>query len=145
MTDDSCFICRKHRGEIEIPGGTLFEDEHVVVTRPLGIEYPAYLMLDTRRHVWQLADLTVAESEAVGRTISRTAWALRSVCGVVHVYSFFLADGVPHAHFHVVGRYAGTPRMFWGRSVTGWPDAPRVSGQELEAMAGRFREALTQS
>lgn len=73
MTDDSCFICRKHRGEIEIPGGTLFEDEHVVVTRPLGIEYPAYLMLDTRRHVWQLADLTVAESEAVGRTISRTA------------------------------------------------------------------------
>lgn len=141
MTDD-CFICRKHRGQIEIPGGLLFEDDLVVVSRPANIDYPAYLMLDTRRHVWELADLTAVESEAVGRTVSRMARALRDICGVVHVYSFFLADAVPHAHFHIVGRYPGTPTEFWGRSVTDWPGAPRAALEELEALAVRLRHAL---
>jgi len=139
---DDCFICRKHQGQIRIPGGLLFEDEWVVVSRPANINYLAYLMLDTRRHVWELADLTTIESEAIGRTVSRMARALRDVCGVVHVYSFFLADAVPHAHFHVVGRYPGTPGEFWGRSVTDWPGAPRATLTELEALAGRLRHAL---
>ena len=141
MVDD-CFICRKHRRQIEIPGGLLLADELVVVTRPANIDYPAYLMLDTTRHVWELADLTTLESEAVGRTVSRMARALRDVCGVVHLYSFFLADGVPHAHFHVVGRYPGTPAEFWGRTVTQWPGAPRATLEELEALADRLRQAL---
>ena len=64
--DDDCFICRKHPGQIEIPGGLHFEDEQVVVSRPANIDYPTYLMLGTRRHVWEPADLTTIESEAVG-------------------------------------------------------------------------------
>jgi len=142
---DDCFICRKHQGQIEIPGGLLFEDEQVIVSRPANVDYPAYLMLDTRRHVWELADLTTVESEAVGRTVSRMARALRDVCGVVHVYSFFLADGVPHAHFHVVGRYPATPPEFWGRRVTEWPGAPRATLGQLEELADRLRHALAHS
>ena len=142
MTDD-CFVCRKHRGEVPIPGGVLYEDDLVSATFPDGATYPAHVMLDTRSHVAELADLTVAEAEAVGRGVSRLALALRGVCRVEHVYSFVIGDGgVPHLHVHVIGRFPGTPREFWGHAVTRWPDAPRATGGERETLAARLRAFL---
>lgn len=139
---DDCFVCRKHRGEVTVAGGVLYEDDLVLATRPAGATYPAHLMLDTRRHVGELADLTVAEAEAVGRAVRRLAQALREVCGVEHVYLSVFGDAVPHVHVHVVGRYPGTPKEYWGRDVTRWPEAPRASDDELAAEADRLRALL---
>jgi histidine triad (HIT) family protein len=56
-----CFICRKHRGEIVIPGGAIYEDD-IVYAGHLRIDtYPAYsgyLMAETKRHTPGLAELT---------------------------------------------------------------------------------------
>ena len=30
--DPTCFVCRKHRGEIDLPGGVLYEDDLVCAT-----------------------------------------------------------------------------------------------------------------
>ncbi len=56
-----------------------------------------------------------------------------------HVYSFFIGDGVPHVHIHVIGRYAGAPREFWGPKVDEWPGAPRGTEPEIARVAGRVQ------
>jgi histidine triad (HIT) family protein len=49
--------------------------------------------------------------------VARTARALKAVVGAEHVYSFVLGHHVPHLHIHVLPRYPGAPREFWGTRV----------------------------
>lgn len=65
MAQEECFVCRKHRGELVIPGGAIFEDEMVYVgsSRPDddGITYLGYSFVEPKRHTPTLADLTDEE------------------------------------------------------------------------------------
>jgi diadenosine tetraphosphate (Ap4A) HIT family hydrolase len=63
----------------------------------------------------------------------------------VHIYSFVMGDHVPHLHVHLVPRYPGTPREYWGVRVSEWPNAPRGGVGEIDAVCGRLREALADS
>jgi histidine triad (HIT) family protein len=60
-----CFICRKHKGEIVIPGGAIYEDD-IVYAGHVRIDtypaYPGYLMAETKRHTPGPADLTSQEA-----------------------------------------------------------------------------------
>jgi diadenosine tetraphosphate (Ap4A) HIT family hydrolase len=62
--------------------------------------------------------------------------------GVEHVYSFVIGDGVPHVHVHVIGRYPGAPRAYWGPKVDEWPKAPRGGAIEIKEVAARIRTFL---
>jgi hypothetical protein len=45
---DDCLICRKHRGEISIPGGVVYEDDLVVASHSLIAEGEAESYRDIR-------------------------------------------------------------------------------------------------
>ncbi len=65
-TDPGCLVCRKHAGEIAIPGGAIFENELIFISHaPLWGEekehYLGHLFVETKRHVAELADLTDEE------------------------------------------------------------------------------------
>jgi len=45
-------------------------------------------------------------------------------------------------HVHVIGRYRGTPREYWGTRVDEWPGARRGREAEIEQVAVRIRDAL---
>src|SRR3970040_1339326 len=115
MTDPrpaDCFICRKHRGEVSIPGGAIYQDDRLYVGHaqlPEGKTtcYLGWIIVETKRHVPELADLTDAEAQALGLMVSRVSRALMASEKAEHVYSFFLGDGVKHVHLHVVPRYPG--------------------------------------
>jgi len=71
-----CFVCRKHRGEISIPGGAIYEDDlvyasHVQIPEGQATAYLGYLMVEPRRHAAGLADLTDAEAQAMGLMVAR--------------------------------------------------------------------------
>lgn len=144
---DTCFICRKHRGEIESPGGAVYEDDLVFAGHafiPDGKEsaYLGMLLLEPRRHVANWIELSDAEGEALGRAAARLSRALASVCRAEHVYSFVLGHSVDHLHMFLVPRYPGTPRAFWGLNVDDWPDAPRGGKEEIEKLCEKLRAAL---
>ena len=46
---------------------------------------------------------------------------------------------VPHVHIHVIGRYPGAPREYWGPKVDEWPDAPKGDETAIAALAERIR------
>lgn len=142
LTD--CVVCQKHRGKRPLAGGIIFENELILISHAqlFGDEkdhYLGHLFIETKRHVPGLADLTEEEAAAVGIFTSRMAGALLHTFEMVHVYSFVIGDGAPHFHVHVIGRYVGAPREFWGSKVDDWPGAPRGGEAEIQGVCEALR------
>jgi len=148
-TTSECLVCRKHRGEITVHGGIIFENDLISISHAqlFGEEkdhYLGHVFVEAKRHVPELADLTVQEAQIIGLYVSRVAKALLQTEGMEHVYSFFIGDGVPHVHVHVIGRYPGAPREYWGSKVDDWPGAPRGGVAEIAQVAARLRAYLNE-
>jgi diadenosine tetraphosphate (Ap4A) HIT family hydrolase len=139
-----CFICRKHRGQIVVPGGTIIEDDllsadHAQIRPGQTTAYLGYLMAEPKRHVPGLEGLTDEEAQALGLWTARLSRALVATEGADHVYAFVMGDAVPHVHVHVVARYPGAPEEFRGPRVDEWPQAPRGGAAEIDALCARLR------
>ncbi len=104
--------------------------------------YLGYLMVETKRHTPGLADLTNDEAQAVGLLVTRVSRALKACTTAEHVYEFVLGHDVPHLHIHVLPRYPGAPREYWGTRTNEWPDAPRGGEMEIAALCERIRAYL---
>ncbi len=147
MFSPDCFVCRKHRGAEKVPGGAIFENELVYVSHAhLGpnetTHYLGHLFVEPKRHVPELGDLSAEEASEIGLRTSIAARALQEVCAVEHVYSFVIGDHVPHIHVHVIGRYSGAPKAFWGPKVDEWPGAPRGDEEEIAGLAQKLKHYL---
>lgn len=142
-----CFVCRKHRGEVSMPGATIYEDHlvyagHAQIREGQTTAYLGYLMAEPKRHVPELSDLTDDEAKALGLLVAHLSRALTVREGAEHVYAFVIGDKVPHVHVHIVPRYPGAPRKYWGVHVDEWPDAPHGGPQEIETICSRLRVHL---
>jgi histidine triad (HIT) family protein len=145
-----CFVCAKHRGDLDVPGGFVWEDELVVATHRILIEpngdtvedvYLGHVLVEPRRHAPELGDLADAEAAALGVASARLSRALLSVLSAEHVYAAIVGDRVPHLHLHLLPRYSGTPREYWWDRVDEWPDAPRGDASAVDRLVGRLRRA----
>lgn len=152
MDGPDCLVCRKHRerGPL-VPGGFVGEDDLVLVSHAapaevLGREgttaYLGQLFVEPRRHAPGLADLTDAESRAVGWWCAQASRALRDAAGAEHVYAAVFGDGVAHLHVHLLPRFPGTPREYWWTRVDEWPQARRGDIEEIGAFARELRAGL---
>ena len=70
-TTTECLVCRKHRGEIAVSGGIIFEDDLISISHAqlFGEEkdhYLGHVFVESKRHVPELADLTEQEAQAIG-------------------------------------------------------------------------------
>ncbi len=147
QSSTDCFICRKHRGELFVPGGFIYKDESVHAMHFFPVEGPTYLgylMVESNRHVPGLAELTDAEAQAAGLVVARLSRALKVTEGAEHVYAFVLGHHIPHLHIHVAARYPGTPREYWGTSIGEWPDGPQGGDEEIARVSERLRKYLEQ-
>jgi diadenosine tetraphosphate (Ap4A) HIT family hydrolase len=144
-----CLVCRKHRGEVTAPGGLIFTNNlisiyHAQIWGEEKDHYLGHIFVESNRHIPELADLTEQEAQAIGLYVSRVAKALLQTEGMEHVYSFYIGDGVPHVHIHVIGRRPGAPREYWGAKVDDWPGAPRGGEAEIAPVAARLRAYLAE-
>lgn len=140
-----CLVCDRHSGAVGVPGGAIYEDELVYVGHagmiPAGADevYLGWVLVEPKRHLHGLADLHSDEAERIGLLQSVVARSLVDVQDAEHVYSFVLGHHVPHLHVHLLPRYPGTPREYWGTRVDEWPDAPTGGEDEVARLADRLR------
>jgi histidine triad (HIT) family protein len=142
-----CLICRKRRGQVGIPGGAVYQDHllcagHAQILDGQATAYLGYLMVEPKRHVARLAGLNEEEAAGLGRLVSRLSRALQASESAEHVYAIVLGDRVPHLHIHLVPRYPGAPRQYWGVHVDEWPGAPHGGPEEMAALCERIRARL---
>jgi histidine triad (HIT) family protein len=147
-TGPDCFVCRKHRGETDALGVAIYEDallyaDHAAILPDADTAYLGYLMLEPKRHVPGLDGLNDEEAAALGRMAARLSRALKEVVGAEHVYAFVLGHHVPHLHVHLVARYSGAPREYWGVHVDEWPGAPRGDAAAIAELCDRLRRYLS--
>lgn len=143
----NCRVCQKHRGEIVIPGGAIYENDLIFISHalPYGEEkehYLGHIFIESKRHIPELADLHEEEARQIGLFSMRISRALMDCLGMEHVYSFVIGDGVAHVHIHLIGRYPGAPREFWGVHVDEWQQAPKGGPQEIQRITEQLRDYL---
>lgn len=84
MDNHECFICKKHKGEIQITGGAIFEDDIVYVGHIGSNEktvYLGYLIIDLKRHVSGLGEMTDREARTIGEILNQVSKALKVTRG----------------------------------------------------------------
>ncbi len=147
MSDTGCFVCEKHRGRIDVPGGCLFEDElvystHGIIQPGKTRDYLGTLFVEPKRHVPGIAELTDAEAERIGRLSSRLARALKQTGDVDHTYVHVWGHHVAHLHVWIVPRYRGTPAEFLPMQMAEWTGAPTGDAHEIADLCSRIRLCL---
>ena len=73
---NDCFICNKHAGKIETAGHVIYENDYVYVghiDRNGNPNYLGHIMIDLKRHVPTLAEMTVDEAQAFGLTMAKVS------------------------------------------------------------------------
>ena len=132
MSTTECLICNKHKDtQFEIYRNEFLVINHFVPKPESDSNYLGYYMIESRRHFKGIYDSEQAEAEAIGRAQRALSIAVKAALDCEHVYFFVLGDGIPHLHIHVVAKYKGAPREYWGPKVDEWPDAPRGGINEV--------------
>ena len=144
---EDCLICREQRGDVELPGGPLWDGTHVVAFHVPPIEenprpYLGHLLLTPRRHVPGLEDLSDEEAATLGLAMARLARAMRATLDLERVYSAVIGHHVPHLHVHLVPRYSGTPAEVTWVAVDEWEGSPRGDAPEIAELVERLREKI---
>jgi len=145
-----CYICRKHRGDVEVPGGVIYEDDllyasHAQIREGETKAFLGTVFIEPKRHADGIEDLTEEEAAAVGRLARRLSRALKTVTMADSIYAFRFGHHVPHLHLALVARHPGTPREYWGTKVDEWPEAPYGDAEEITRLCDRIRLALDSS
>jgi histidine triad (HIT) family protein len=142
---DPCPFCERARDPSAVLGGVLLENSQFLATlwaEGAGPTYLGQVVVQTRRHVPTLAELTPSEGVAIGPFLQRLASALGEAVRPELVYLDCYMEVVRHVHLFLTPRYPGTPREYWRLGVVDWPEAPRGDRAEVEALAERIRSAL---
>ena len=142
-----CFVCEKHLGRLELPGGELYRDDlvyasHGIIQEGKQRAYLGTLFVEPLRHVSGVAELSDAEAERIGLVSTRLARALKESEKAEHVYVFVLGHHVDHLHVWLVPRYPGTPPEYWPMRLAEWPDARLGGADEIGALCERIRPRL---
>ena len=147
---DDCFVCRKHRREIEPPGGAIHEDDSLFISHGFTLDqqvahYLGHILVEPKRHIPGLDDLTDEEAQQIGLYTTRLGRALKEIVQAEHIYLFVLGHHVDHLHLHLFPRYPGAPREYWGLRVDEWPDAPKGNATDIGKLCDQLRAYLQQS
>jgi diadenosine tetraphosphate (Ap4A) HIT family hydrolase len=135
-----------------MPGRLIYSDEWVYASHAhagdIGMadadtpQYLGWVTVETRRHIPELGDMNDLEAQRFGWLMARASRAILAATHAEHVYAFVLGHGVPHLHMHLIPRYAGTPREYWGQRVDEWPDAPHGDLGQIADLCERIRSLL---
>ena len=136
-------MCREVSGEIELPGGLLWESELVVGFHvpPLLEPEPqlGHLLLVPRRHADTWADLNHEEASQIGIAAATLGDALRNATNAERLYSAVIGHHSAHFHLHLFPRYPGTPSEFSWTECDEWSGSPRGGANEIDTFVQQVR------
>ncbi|HEX3615914.1 MAG TPA: HIT family protein [Solirubrobacteraceae bacterium] len=143
---NSCDVCRELNGDVDLPGGFLWECELAVGFHvpPLLEPEPqlGHLLIAPRRHADTWADLTQSEAAQIGVAAAKLGAALRQETRAERLYSAVIGHHSAHFHLHLFPRYPGTPPEFSWTQCEDWSGSPRGGADRIAAFVEQLRTAL---
>ncbi|HEU5089258.1 MAG TPA: HIT family protein [Roseiflexaceae bacterium] len=153
MSYEPCLTCRTLAGEINPPGGIVYDDSLWVVflaQRPIYVAGQGFIAL--KRHCEVIGELTDAEAVALGRLVRLTARAYERAMQPVRVHFGLYAESVKHLHLHITPRMAYMPAGNIPLTIIGrWYALlarlglrKPVPDEQVATLAGRLRTAFAE-
>jgi diadenosine tetraphosphate (Ap4A) HIT family hydrolase len=139
MTDANCLICRRQQSA---DPATVFENELWLARHSQETNILGYLILEPKRHFLDLAESTDEESASFGKVMRQLVASVKKVVKPERVYTFTLAEVVPHFHVHIVPRAEALPRAFRGRGILSYPLQPAASQALVESTCNSLKSRL---
>jgi len=141
-----CHFCERIRNASRLADRLVCEDEFFHVSPQANDDGPTLLgdlILQTKRHVPDLGELSQAEAAALGPLIARLSRALKECTGASWTYCFAFLEGYRHVHVSILSRYPGLPKEFVRLDLGKWPEAPRGSPERVAELCRRLGDALS--
>ena len=140
----SCVTCKVNAGRIQLTGGVILATEHWQAEHGIDRLVRGYVVLKSRRHVHEAADLLPEESASLGPTLQTLLRAMRTALAPERVYVCSFAETVHHLHFHLIPRYGDMPALGPGLLSDLFAGRWGCTDAEVEDAAVRIRVALTE-
>lgn len=108
--DLNCLSCDITSGKITPPGGILFENELITISHSIPpAQSKGFMIVQPKRHVEHIADLTEEESIEMAKAIRVTSNCLMRVLTPEKIYVCSFGETVKHVHFYVIPRLKVMP------------------------------------
>lgn len=140
----NCLSCNMISGKEKPPGGILFKNELITVAHSIPpAQCKGFMIVQPKRHVEHIAELTEEEIVEIAKAIRNTAKAIKKILNPEKVYTTSFGESVKHVHFYVIPRMKGMPAkgvatldeiLYEGK----W----RCSNKEAEEVAVKIKEML---
>jgi histidine triad (HIT) family protein len=140
-----CPFCERQERRGDLAERTVYEDELYLVAHQVADTGPSALgvvLLQTKRHVPDLASLTAREAARLGTVVSKVSRALHACSGAAWTYCFGFTEAYRHVHLVIAARYPDLPRRYVRLAFADWPGAPRGDRRQVAELCLRLREAI---
>ena len=108
--NSDCLSCNVRDGKVKTPGGMFFENEFITITHSIPpAQCKGFLIVQSKRHVEHLAELTEEEALEIARGIMRASKSLEKVLTPEKIYTCSFGETVKHVHFYVIPRSKEMP------------------------------------
>ncbi len=144
MTTSSCAICQRQSERSLNPNLVVWETDDWLLRHSLETTIVGYLVLESKRHFLDLSEATQTECEGLPFMLKSATSALRRVAEAERVYTYTLAEVVPHYHVHMVPRTSSMPRAYRGRGILQFPTSPSADAALAESMSLRLKRHIRQ-
>ena len=137
-----CMFCERLRNPSELADCMVYEDELFHVSHQVNEEGQTYLgsvIIQTRRHVHDLAELTEEEASKLGSLITRSSRALKNCTGASWTYAESFLERYQHVHVIITARYPGMPKEYIRLAIRKWPDAPKGARADVVELSRKLR------
>ena len=137
MSDNCTFCLRDFKGNYVVVENDNWLVRHSEETNILG-----YFILQPKRHILDLAEASEKECMDYAILLKTLMACVKKITQCKRVYTFSLAEAVPHYHLHVIPRAHDFPRAYVGRGITNYPLAPKAPEGLVEEACFRARKLL---
>jgi diadenosine tetraphosphate (Ap4A) HIT family hydrolase len=137
---EQCGICIRPASALE--NILIYEDEHWRVRHTNETNILGYLILESRLHMLDLSQANQEQLLTFGPLLGALMKAIRSVTDCQRIYTFTLAEMVPHFHVQLIPRTAAIPRAYRGRGILSYPLQPAADRELMVQTCDRLRRAL---
>ncbi len=122
----------------------VFEDDNWLIRHSTETNILGYVIVEAKRHYVDLSQCNAEEAVTYGQVLSILMAAIHTVIDCQRIYTFTLAELVPHFHVHVVPRTQSIPRVYRGRGIMSYPTQPEADATLVQEVCARLRRALRQ-
>jgi diadenosine tetraphosphate (Ap4A) HIT family hydrolase len=146
--ESACIFCDRLRDPSPLRDRLIYEDDLFHVSHQVDDAGPTYLglaLLQTKRHVRDLSDLSEQEAQALGPLLRRLSRGVEEATGAEWTYCYSFLEGSRHLHILVTARYRGVPREFVRLAISDWPDAPKGDRESVRRLCQAISAAMSRA